>query len=72
MWFRKTVAPYENNILRKGICININNNFIIFFFLGLILEPNKRYTQTVEKSFHVSMASLNLQKAGNINKFVLC
>lgn len=32
MWFRKTVTPYENNILRKGICININNNFIIFFF----------------------------------------
>ncbi|XP_050584935.1 46 kDa FK506-binding nuclear protein-like [Bombus affinis] len=32
-------------------------------FWGLILEPNKRYTQTVEKSFHVSMASLNLQKA---------
>ncbi|XP_017766014.1 PREDICTED: 46 kDa FK506-binding nuclear protein-like [Eufriesea mexicana] len=30
-------------------------------FWGLILEPNKRYTQTVEKSFHVSMASLNLQ-----------
>ncbi|KAK1136104.1 hypothetical protein K0M31_000673 [Melipona bicolor] len=32
-------------------------------FWGLILEPHRRYTQTVEKSFHVSMASLNLQKA---------
>ncbi|XP_076751428.1 FK506-binding protein 39kD [Xylocopa sonorina] len=32
-------------------------------FWGLILEPNKRYTQTVEKSFHVSMASLNLSAA---------
>ncbi|CAK9806070.1 39 kDa FK506-binding nuclear protein [Anthophora quadrimaculata] len=29
-------------------------------FWGLIMEPNKRYTQTVEKSFHVSMASLDL------------
>lgn len=32
-------------------------------FWGLILEPNKRYSQTVEKSFHVSMASLNLTTA---------
>ncbi|XP_017890635.1 46 kDa FK506-binding nuclear protein [Ceratina calcarata] len=32
-------------------------------FWGLILEPNKRYSQTVEKAFHVSMASLNLTTA---------
>ncbi|KZC10913.1 39 kDa FK506-binding nuclear protein, partial [Dufourea novaeangliae] len=30
---------------------------------GLIMEPNKRYTQTVEKSFHVSMATLDLTTA---------
>ncbi|XP_012283362.1 46 kDa FK506-binding nuclear protein [Orussus abietinus] len=28
-------------------------------FWGLIMEPHKRYTQTVEKSFHVSMAALD-------------
>lgn len=28
-------------------------------FWGLILEPGKRYTTTVEKSFHVSMAALD-------------
>ncbi|XP_001606442.1 46 kDa FK506-binding nuclear protein [Nasonia vitripennis] len=28
-------------------------------FWGLIMEPNKRYTQTVEKAFHISMASLD-------------
>ncbi|XP_012257094.2 46 kDa FK506-binding nuclear protein [Athalia rosae] len=33
-------------------------------FWGLIMEPNKRYTQTVEKSFHVSMASLDVPSAG--------
>nr|XP_033323023.1 46 kDa FK506-binding nuclear protein [Megalopta genalis] len=32
-------------------------------FWGLIMEPNKRYTQVVEKSFHVSMASLDLTAA---------
>ncbi|XP_015585605.1 46 kDa FK506-binding nuclear protein [Cephus cinctus] len=32
-------------------------------FWGLIMEPNKRYTQTVEKSFHVSMASLDVTTA---------
>lgn len=34
-------------------------------FWGLIMEPNKRYTQVVEKSFHVSMASLDLTTADN-------
>lgn len=29
-------------------------------FWGLIMEPNKRYTQTVEKPFHVSMATLDI------------
>ncbi|XP_034950307.1 46 kDa FK506-binding nuclear protein [Chelonus insularis] len=29
-------------------------------FWGLIMEPNKRYTQTVEKAFHVSMATLDV------------
>ncbi|XP_047358105.1 46 kDa FK506-binding nuclear protein isoform X1 [Vespa velutina] len=32
-------------------------------FWGLIMEPNKRYTQTVEKSFHVSMATLDVASA---------
>ncbi|XP_046486915.1 46 kDa FK506-binding nuclear protein [Neodiprion pinetum] len=34
-------------------------------FWGLIIEPNKRYTQTVERSFHVSMASLDTNTGGS-------
>ncbi|XP_012280717.1 46 kDa FK506-binding nuclear protein [Orussus abietinus] len=34
-------------------------------FWGLIMEPNKRYTQTIEKSFHVSMASLDASTGDN-------
>ncbi|XP_053989341.1 46 kDa FK506-binding nuclear protein [Hylaeus volcanicus] len=42
-------------------------------FWGLIIEPNKRYTQTVEKSFHVSMASLDLTTADdNLVQVMLC
>ncbi|XP_043279685.1 46 kDa FK506-binding nuclear protein [Venturia canescens] len=42
-------------------------------FWGLIMEPNKRYTQTVEKSFHVSMASLDAVTADNtIVQVMLC
>nr|XP_034173321.1 46 kDa FK506-binding nuclear protein-like [Osmia lignaria] len=42
-------------------------------FWGLIMEPNKRYTQTVEKSFHVSMASLDLLTADdNLVQVMLC
>ncbi|KAJ8678936.1 hypothetical protein QAD02_014723 [Eretmocerus hayati] len=33
-------------------------------FWGLIMEPNKRYTQTVESAFHLSMASLDAQASG--------
>ncbi|XP_076636256.1 FK506-binding protein 39kD isoform X2 [Colletes latitarsis] len=42
-------------------------------FWGLIIEPNKRYTQIVEKSFHVSMASLDLTTADdNLVQVMLC
>nr|XP_031839443.1 46 kDa FK506-binding nuclear protein [Nomia melanderi] len=42
-------------------------------FWGLIMEPNKRYTQVVEKSFHVSMASLDLTTADdNLVQVMLC
>ncbi|XP_046749411.1 46 kDa FK506-binding nuclear protein-like [Diprion similis] len=34
-------------------------------FWGLIIEPNKRYAQTVERSFHVSMASLDINTGGS-------
>lgn len=39
-----------------------------YIFVGLIMEPNKRYTQTVEKSFHVSMATLDVASAGKSKK----
>jgi len=34
-------------------------------FWGLIIDSNKKYTQTIEKSFHISMASLDISKASN-------
>ncbi|KAF7395964.1 hypothetical protein HZH68_010014 [Vespula germanica] len=42
-------------------------------FWGLIMEPNKRYTQTVEKSFHVSMATLDVASADdNVVQVTVC
>lgn len=42
-------------------------------FWGLIMEPNKRYTQTVEKAFHVSMATLDVTTADDgIVQVMLC
>ncbi|XP_033211706.1 46 kDa FK506-binding nuclear protein-like [Belonocnema kinseyi] len=34
-------------------------------FWGLIMEPNKRYSQLVERSFHLSMASLDVTGAND-------
>lgn len=31
---------------------------IIVVFVGVTLDGGKRYTQTVERSFHISMAAL--------------
>lgn len=45
--------------------------YYLYFFLGLIMEPNKRYSQTVEKSFHVSMATLDVASAGKSTKYTL-
>ncbi|XP_058806400.1 46 kDa FK506-binding nuclear protein isoform X2 [Phymastichus coffea] len=42
-------------------------------FWGLIMEPNKRYTQTVETGFHLSMASLDASTASNsLVQVMLC
>ncbi|KAH0546649.1 46 kDa FK506-binding nuclear protein [Cotesia glomerata] len=42
-------------------------------FWGLIMEPNKRYTQTVEKAFHVSMATLDVTTADDaVVQVMLC
>ncbi|XP_011302490.1 46 kDa FK506-binding nuclear protein [Fopius arisanus] len=42
-------------------------------FWGLIIEPNKRYTQTVDKPFHVSMATLDVSTADDeIVQVMLC
>ena len=32
----------------------------VFIFTALVLEEGKRYSQTVEQSFHISMAALEL------------
>lgn len=34
-------------------------------FWGLIMEPNKRYTQTVEKPFHISQAAMDISTGDN-------
>ncbi|XP_046400260.1 46 kDa FK506-binding nuclear protein [Ischnura elegans] len=34
-------------------------------FWALVIEPNKRYTQVVSKSFHVSMACMDLETGDN-------
>ncbi|XP_014485469.1 PREDICTED: 46 kDa FK506-binding nuclear protein-like [Dinoponera quadriceps] len=42
-------------------------------FWGLIMEPNKWYSQVVENSFHVSMASLDVETADDgIVQVILC
>ncbi|KAK0089585.1 hypothetical protein PV325_006509 [Microctonus aethiopoides] len=42
-------------------------------FWGLIMEPNKRYTQIVENAFHVSMATLDVTTADAENvQVMLC
>jgi hypothetical protein len=33
------------------------------YLSGLIVEPGKKYSQTIKNSFHISMASLELKKA---------
>lgn len=44
---------------------------VVSFFAGLIMEPGKRYTQTVERAFHISMACLEPSTADNDNVSVL-
>ncbi len=34
-----------------------------FLFSGLIIEPGKKYSQTVDNSFHISKATLDLSSA---------
>lgn len=36
-----------------------------FTFLGLIMEPNKRYSQLVEKPFHISQAAMDISTGDN-------
>lgn len=37
----------------------------LFFPLGLILKANKKYSQTVQKAFHLSQAALDLSKSSD-------
>lgn len=41
-------------------------------FWGLIMEPNKRYSQKVKKAFHISMASQDVSSADEQPSQVLC
>lgn len=43
-----------------------------FIISGLIMEPNKRYTQTVERAFHISMASLDGTRASKSISVFMC
>jgi len=38
---------------------------------GLVIEPGKKYTQTVENSFHISKAALELSGSSKLN-FYFC
>lgn len=63
-FFKKSIHP-KKNLVR--LCFNLNA-FLIFlflFFLGIILKPNKRYSQTVQKSFHVSQACLDTSSSND-------
>ncbi|CAG9815321.1 unnamed protein product [Phaedon cochleariae] len=41
-------------------------------FWGLIMEPQRRYTQKVKKSFHISMAALDLSTSSEEPAQVMC
>ncbi|KAL1501559.1 hypothetical protein ABEB36_006860 [Hypothenemus hampei] len=41
-------------------------------FWGLIMEPDRRYSQQVKKSFHISMAALDLETADDQPAQVMC
>ncbi|CAG9770013.1 unnamed protein product [Ceutorhynchus assimilis] len=41
-------------------------------FWGLIMEPDRRYTQIVKRSFHISMASLDMNTSENGPAQVMC
>ncbi|XP_044757309.1 46 kDa FK506-binding nuclear protein-like [Coccinella septempunctata] len=41
-------------------------------FWGLIMEPQKRYSQVVKKAFHISMASLDISNSDDQPAQVLC
>ncbi|XP_074033590.1 FK506-binding protein 39kD [Leptinotarsa decemlineata] len=41
-------------------------------FWGLIMEPQRRYTQRVKKAFHISMASLDLSTSSDEPAQVMC
>lgn len=43
-----------------------------FIFLGLIMEPERRYTQTVKRSFHISNAALDITSADDAPTQVMC
>jgi len=41
-------------------------------FWGLIMEPHKRYSQTVKRSFHISMAALDICESTDAPVQVMC
>lgn len=45
---------------------------IIISYLGLIMEPEKRYSQVVKRSFHISMAALVPNSSDNQPIQVMC
>lgn len=50
---------------------HIAETFMLIFFLqfvtGLILHSNKRYSQTIQKAFHLTQAALDLTNATESN-----
>merc|ERR1712071_453770 len=41
-------------------CLHVRTNQLTKMFWGLIVEPGRKYSQTVENSFHISKATVDL------------
>lgn len=41
----------------------VETEIILMFSLGLIMEPSKKYSQVVEKAFHISHAALDMENS---------
>merc|ERR1712071_67396 len=54
-------AEYMGALARFPLsCLHVRTNQLTKMFWGLIVEPGRKYSQTVENSFHISKATVDL------------